>query len=677
MLNHLTDISAMLHALENEFSISITHIDGYILYVNDKFCTISKYTRDEIIGQPHSIFDSHLHPADYFSDLRSTLERGLVWKKDVHNKAKDGSFYSVSATVIPIFNEQHQLVKYMSVDSDITEKVQTKDKLEMALKQQFQHVVKHLQNAIFKYKETDEGQLLLTMIEGKLAKRMGMPSDLESPISFEDILPAHTVPRFYPHLKRGLAGEELHFEIDLFDRFFLVYLSPIKEDGRVIEVVGTAIDITTRKQAEKRIHQMAHYDDLTGLANRRLFQKELTAELDISSKNKEPFAVMFLDLDRFKNVNDTMGHSNGDLLLIKVADRLRKCIRQTDIAARLGGDEYAILLPSITRKTAGMIAKRICDEMNHFFLIENLDIFISTSIGISMYPADGTDAEALIQNADAAMYFAKEKGKNNYQFFTVDLHRDLSDKMMLEREMHKAIDEQQFYLEYQPQIDMKTNKIIGTEALLRWNHPKIGLISPADFIPLAEETGLIIPIGSWVLETACAQNKAWQEAGFPPVRMSVNVSLRQFMQQHFVEKVEHILEQTGLAPEWLDLEITESMTADVSHAQKVLTCLREIGIHVSIDDFGTGYSSLSYLGKFPITKLKIDQSFVRDLSEDHQAIVKTIIDLARNLNMKVIAEGVESQEQARLLLEMNCTEAQGYLYARPLSALDMTKKLSG
>ncbi|MET1032624.1 putative bifunctional diguanylate cyclase/phosphodiesterase [Domibacillus tundrae] len=274
------------------------------------------------------------------------------------------------------------------------------------------------------------------------------------------------------------------------------------------------------------------------------------------------------------------------------------------------------------------------------------------------------------------MYFAKESGKNNYQFFTIDLHRDMSNKMMLEREMHRAVEEQHFHLVYQPQINMAANKMIGVEALLRWNHPKIGFISPAEFIPLAEETGLIIPMGTWVLEAACAQNKAWQEAGLPPIRMSVNVSLRQFMQLNFVEQVEQILDQTGLAPEWLDIEITKSMTADVSHAQQVLSRLRGIGIHVSIDDFGTGYSSLSYLSKFPITKLKIDQSFVRDLAQDRQAIVKTIIDLARNLNLNVIAEGVESKEQARLLMELNCTEAQGYLYAKPLSPEEIEERLS-
>lgn len=334
------------------------------------------------------------------------------------------------------------------------------------------------------------------------------------------------------------------------------------------------------------------------------------------------------------------------------------------------------MLPAISRESAQRIAERIQEELSHCFLIENLDIFISTSIGISMFPEDGLDAETLIRTADAAMYFTKESGKNTYRFFTNDLHRDMSNKMMLEREMHRALEEKLFHLYYQPQIDMRTKQLIGVEALIRWNHPKIGPVSPAEFIPLAEETGLILPIGTWVMETACAQNKAWQEAGLPPVCVSVNVSLRQFMQLDFAEQVERILERTGLSPEWLTIEITESMTADAAHALQILDRLRSIGIQVSIDDFGTGYSSLSYLSRFPITKLKIDQSFVRDLTENRQAIVKAIIDLAQNLNLKVIAEGVESNEQAELLLALNCTEAQGYLYAKPLSPEEIEKRLS-
>ncbi|WP_052712272.1 sensor domain-containing protein [Domibacillus indicus] len=675
MLNYLHDFPSIARAIDQRFSISVTDCNGIILCVNDKFCKLSKYERHEIIGQKHSMFDSGLLPDGHFQDMWESLTQGKVWQSEVHNRAKDGTIYSINATVVPVQDENSRLLKYISIDADITDKFQMEEALKKALKNDFWTTVKNLQNAVFKYKENEEGRLTLTMLEGKLVEKIGVPDDWKRERLLETMPSKRIFDYLSGYFRRGLAGEEVHFELNMPQFTLLIYLSPLFEDGRVTEVVGTAIDITERKESERQVKKMAHYDDLTSLPNRRLFQKKLGKALTASEKNGESFAVMFLDLDRFKNINDTLGHNNGDLLLKKVADRLQHCIRQTDTAARLGGDEYAILLPSIKRKEAELIARRICEEMNHFFLIEKLDIFISTSIGISMYPDDGANAETLIRNADAAMYFAKESGKNNYQFFTSDLHRNISERMMLERELHRAIEEQQFHLVYQPQVDIASNKIIGAEALLRWNHPETGFISPADFIPLAEETGLIIPIGTWVLEHACKQNKAWQDAGLNPIRISVNVSLRQFMQHNFVEEVERILERTGLAPEWLDIEITESMTADVSYAQKILNRLHSLGIHISIDDFGTGYSSLSYLSSFPITRLKIDQSFVSDLTENRQAIVKTIIDLAQNLNLNVIAEGVESKEQARLLMALKCEEAQGYLYAKPLSSEEMKKRL--
>ena len=676
MLNHLHDFSSIVRALDQRFSLSITGKDGKILYVNDRFCTLSKYTREEILGQKHSLFDSGMYPDDYFDEMWRMLNLGQVWQRELHNRAKDGTIYSINATVVPMQDSSGCLAKFLSIDVDITDSFQTQEALKKAQKNEFQTIVKHLQNAVFKYKKDNEGHLILLMLEGKLTEKMVLPTDWPKESRLEDLFSKRTFSYVVDYLERGLAGEQVNFELKLFNLVLLVHLSPLLEGGEVTEVIGTAIDITERKETERKVKKMAHYDDLTGLANRRQFQKKLNDILLASAKNKESFALMFLDLDRFKTVNDTLGHNTGDLLLTKVASRLQSSIRCTDIAARLGGDEYAILLPSITREEAELIARRIQEEMSRFFLIENLDIFISTSIGISLYPDNGSDAETLVRNADAAMYFAKESGKNNYQFFTNDLHRNISNKLMLEREMHRALEEGHFHLHYQPQINMKTGQIIGVEALIRWNHPKIGPISPAEFIPLAEETGLIIPIGAWVLQTACAQNKAWQDAGLKPVCMSVNVSLRQFMQFQFTKQVEQILHQTGLAPEWLDIEITESMTVDVVHAQQVLSRLRDIGIHVSIDDFGTGYSSLSYLSKFSITKLKIDQSFIRDLTEDHQAIVKAIIDLARNLNLDVIAEGVESNEQAELLMALNCMEAQGYLYAKPLSPEEIKKRLS-
>ncbi len=454
---------------------------------------------------------------------------------------------------------------------------------------------------------------------------------------------------------------------------FLVYLSPIIQDNKVIEVVGTAIDITERKRSEQLINHMAYHDSLTGLHNRAFFYEKITEMIQIAKQNKETFAVMFLDLDQFKNINDTLGHAMGDLLLIDVSNRLVDCVYKDQAICRLGGDEYVILLPNCNEEQAAIIAERIIDQISSPFIIKNHEIYITPSIGVSMFPKDG---EELLKNADAAMYQAKFLGRSNFQFFTQDLAYKLNKKVALENDLRKAIQKEEFILHYQPQIDITTGKMIGLEALIRWVHPKLGVISPLDFIPLAEETGLIIPIGEWVLRQACYQNKIWQEAGCEPIPISVNVSIMQFRQKDFVNLVEKVLQETNLAPKYLELEITESMTIDITYTEMVLISLKELGIKVSMDDFGVGYSSLSYLRRLPINKLKIDQSFIRNLDTKNQAIVSTIITLARNLQIDVIAEGVEREEHVDFLKKHNCFQAQGFLFSKPIPKDELSKYAS-
>ncbi|MFI8715953.1 putative bifunctional diguanylate cyclase/phosphodiesterase [Brevibacillus brevis] len=356
----------------------------------------------------------------------------------------------------------------------------------------------------------------------------------------------------------------------------------------------------------------------------------------------------------------------GDVLLQAVANRLICCLRKEDSVSRLGGDEFAIFLTGVTHREAGEIAQRIITSMSESITLDHIEIFITPSIGISMYPDDGDDIEALLKHADVAMYLAKEQGKNNYQFFSEELHQVLAKKLQLERELRKALDEKQFTLHYQPKIHLQTGQIIGMEALIRWDHPDLGLIPPIQFIPIAEETGLIVPLGEWVMRTACQQTKAWQEAGFTQLAVAVNISLRQFMQNNLIEMITSILEETGLAPQYLELEITESMALNVDYTIGILNRLKALGVSISIDDFGTGYSSLSYLSQFPIDRLKIDQSFLRNLNPQNQAIIKTIIHMAHNMKIAVIAEGVETHEHVDFLKEQLCNEVQGYFYSKPL-----------
>lgn len=460
----------------------------------------------------------------------------------------------------------------------------------------------------------------------------------------------------------------------------------VRLDGQVIEVETVTIpyridnkpgaqifirDVTERNRYEEQITVHAYYDSLTGLPNRLQFVRELAKTLSQAKKNGNLLAVLFLDLDRFKNINDTLGHTFGDQLLCAVAIRLKSCVTQGDIVARLAGDEFTVLLPSITRvQEAVDVAQRIIDSFAKPFMIQGYEMFITTSIGISVYPSDGDNMETLIKNADTAMYRAKEQGKNNYQIFTPEMKVMAFHRLILENSMRKALDRGEFSLEYQPLIDACTLKIVGAEALLRWNHPELGTVSPLDFIPLAEETGLIVPIGEWVLRTACKQNKVWQQAGLPPLRVSVNLSARQFLQQDLVGMVTRVLEDTGLSGKWLELEMTESIMQNSQDTIDTLYRLKVMGLKISIDDFGTGYSSLSYLKRLPINALKIDQTFVKDITtdSDNAAIAEAILAMAHSLELKVTAEGVETKEQANFLRHMKCDHMQGYLFSKPLTA---------
>jgi len=435
-------------------------------------------------------------------------------------------------------------------------------------------------------------------------------------------------------------------------------------------VVFVSRDITERQRYEETIRHQAFHDALTGLPNRMLFKDRLALEIARAKRNKQMLAVLFLDLDRFKLVNDTLGHDMGDQMLKIIARRLVGYVREDDTVARLGGDEFTVLLPEILQaENAVKVARKILRAIREPVHIGVHELYISTSIGIALYPNDGEDAESLLKNADTAMYRAKENGKNNYQLYTAAMNAKAFERLAMENGLRRALDRNEFVVYYQPKVNMNTGKIIGMEALVRWQIPGRGLILPGDFIPLAEDTGLIVPIGEWVLRTACAQNKTWQDAGLPPLRVAVNLSARQFQLQNLVEVVSRILRETGLEPRWLELEITESVAMqNAEYTVKMLHELKDMGIQLAIDDFGTGYSSLNYLKRFPISKLKIDKSFVSEIGteQDNEAIASTVIVLGQSLKLGVVAEGVETKAQYDFLRQHQCDEMQGYLFGKPV-----------
>ena len=453
----------------------------------------------------------------------------------------------------------------------------------------------------------------------------------------------------------------------------------LQEDGSVLLLSGTLLDITERKRAECEIEQLAYYDTLTGLPNRTLCQDRLRQAIAQAHRERRLVGVLFLDLDRFKSINDTMGHLYGDRVLKMVAERLCKIVRECDTVARLGGDEFVVILTAVNQaQEINLMASRILAELAVPLQVDGHETFTTASIGVAVYPMDGEDVHALLKNADIAMYKAKELDKNNHQFFSTEMNVQIVERLMLEASLRKALARSEFSLVYQPQIDINTGSIIAMEALIRWQHPEMGMIPPDTFISVAEETGLILPIGEWVLRTACARNKAWQRAGFVKLRVAVNLSARQFKQKNLVGMVQSVLAETGLEPAYLELELTEStiMTNPLDAAQ-TLSQLKEMGICLTIDDFGTGYSSLSYLKHFSMDRLKIDQSFVHDISNnpDDAAIAEAIIAMGHSLNLRVIAEGVESKGQLEFLRERCCDEIQGYLLGRPLSEEAFTEVL--
>lgn len=459
-----------------------------------------------------------------------------------------------------------------------------------------------------------------------------------------------------------------------------LFINVVKDDkGDAKHYVGISSDITIAKNAETKLRRLAHYDVLTDLPNRALFIERLKWALSQLGRNKKLLSLLFLDLDRFKIINDTLGHQAGDKLLVEVSRRMKKCVRETDTVARMGGDEFTVIMSNIANMDdAALCAQKIIDGLSLPFSLDNHEVFVTLSIGIAIAPSDGEDAETLIKNADTAMYHAKELGKENYQFYSEEMNLRTLERLELEAKLHRALEREEFLLHYQPRVDISTGSIVGAEALIRWQHPQFGMIHPKKFIPLAESTGLIIPIGEWVLKKACQQAQEWKLKGYPPVRIAVNLSSIQFKRADLQNVVERVLKETGIDPNYLELELTENVVMEnVNSTIVTLNKLKNMGIMLTIDDFGTGYSSFSYLKKFPIDMLKIDLSFIRDIATnpDDVAIVSSIIAMAHQLRLKVTAEGVEDEEQLSIIRAKKCDEVQGFYFGHPVSAEKFTEML--
>ncbi|WP_175480293.1 GGDEF domain-containing phosphodiesterase [Bacillus sp. UNCCL13] len=524
-------------------------------------------------------------------------------------------------------------------------------------------------------------KFVYTLCDGELLYQLGQTPSSVVGKDVREVKSRENVLYSLQHYLKAWEGEDIvQYEEFQNGITYMTSLRPIKNNGVVKEVIGFSMDISDRKVIEAEIKHMAYHDDLTDLPNRRQFMDHIFRKTKRGMKSQQEFSILLIDLDNFKQVNDSIGHAIGDDLLKAAVIRLKKCVASKGMIARLGGDEFAVLLDKVNGKSmmhfANEVAETIIQEFATSIDIQEYELFVTTSIGIGCFPVDGKCMDELLKNAEMAMYAAKSKGKNNYQHFDSELNKQLRIRLDLENGLRRAIENDEFKIKYQPKMDSFNNSLTGVEALLRWNHPELGAVPPTTFIPLAEETGLIIPIGEWVLHKACSTLKCWHDSGFENIKMAVNLSGKQLNQKNFVGMVKNILEETGVKPESLELEITESMTLDVEWAFKILKDLKSIGIKLSMDDFGTGYSSLNYLKNFPIDTLKIDRSFVMECTtnEKDAAMVKTIIKMAHHLDLRVVAEGVETSEHLTFLIDHECDEAQGYLFSEPIDASEIEKR---
>ena len=443
-------------------------------------------------------------------------------------------------------------------------------------------------------------------------------------------------------------------------------------DGSLGGLIGVSRDVTERRRNEEQLKHLATHDELTGLANRTLLQDRLEQSVHYANRSGRVVAVLLLDLDRFNVINDSLGHDFGDKLLCLLAQRLQQVVREADTVARLGGDEFAVLLAEVAdSEDVGMVAAKILEHVAEPLWVDNREVLLTASLGISLYPQDSKDAVTLIRNADLAMYRAKKDGRNNFSFYDPEMNLRVQETLELETDLRQALDREEFLLHYQPKVDLASGAVIGCEALVRWRHPRRGLVPPNDFIPLAEETGLIVPLGAWVLREACRQARLWKDEGLPPVSVAVNLSARQFRQGDLLQLVADVLAETGLEPHLLDLELTESMVMDNPlKAERAMLDLKNLGVSLSLDDFGTGYSSLNYLRRFPVDCLKIDRSFIRDVVDDPSgaSVVTSVISIAHNLGMAAVAEGVENEDQLKFLTSCGCDTYQGYFFSKPVPA---------
>ena len=665
-------------------ALIVCDADGHIRVVNHAVASTFGYEPRELLGRSIEVLvnpDATLANSD---KLHQALRRGTLRDQERVFLTKDGRAVEVSLSISQL-RDRGLVAGSVVIARDIRER----KRAEASIKENvvlLESALEALSSSESRYRmlfERNSAGVFRNTLDGKIvdcndacARIFGFASREEAMQSnaFDFYADPHEREAILALLKNVSTLTNMELRLKRQDGapvWVLVNISLLPAKGEEPAVLeGTLIDITDRKLAEEKIEFHAYHDILTKLPNRKLFTDRLTLALFHAKRNNKPLAVMFIDLDHFKVINDTLGHTAGDELLLTMADRISKSVREGDTVSRMGGDEFTLLLPDLHEpEDAAKVAENILSRIEQPMSIGNRELFVTASIGIALYPEDGHDPETLLKNADSALYLAKESGRNNYQLCTSQMKVRAQQRLALEHSLRHALDRDQFRLYFQPLVNLEKRRVTGLEALIRWNHPERGVVLPDEFIPLAENSRLIVPLGDWVLREACRHAREWISDGLPGVRVSVNLSARQFQQRDLMGTIRGALEETGLQPEHLELEITESTAMqNAEFSIDVLRALRDMGITISIDDFGTGYSSLNYLKQFPINTVKIDKGFIRDVTRNagDAAIVSAVIGIARSLNLRVIAEGVETVEQMEFLRARRCQEMQGFLFGPPM-----------
>jgi diguanylate cyclase (GGDEF)-like protein/PAS domain S-box-containing protein len=679
----LREMKTDFRDLLEQDAIGIVHVDltGKIIRVNRKFCDIVGYTQDELTG-------IQVQQLTYSEDLPITVElmrtlHGSEIAPEVKEKRyvrKDGALTWVTVTASPKSGTDAGMPElFVWFVQDVSKRKLAESALQ-ASEEKFRATAEQCPVGITQV--SLDGQWLY--INPKMCELTGYTEEEIKLLTDQEITHPQDIEAQHAQTKHLIAGEIPAFTMR--KRY-------IRKDGAIVwtDMTVSAVrgisgqaqsflmileDTTAAREYTRQIFDMARYDSLTGLPNRNFLKVRFMQAKQRALQNGKQIALLFLDLDKFKDINDSFGHEMGDRLLNAIVRRIKSCIREFDMIARLGGDEFAVILENLSEpQQAGQIAQEILDSLALPIALEEAEVFQTASIGITLYPQDGDGAEGLLRKGDIALYAAKERGRNNYQYFMPEMGTRAIERVNMKNQLRYALERNELFLLYQPQVDINSGDIIGTEALIRWQHPEFGLVPPARFIPLAEETGLIMPIGEWVLKTACQQNKVWQEMGLKPLKMAVNLSARQLREAHLADQIRQIVRDTGLEPQYLELEITEGLLIEnIRHSRAILSELRNAGIQVALDDFGTGYSSLTYLKNLDFDVLKIDSSFIRHLatetpdSGNARAIATSIITMAHSLGLKVMAEGVETEAQRDWLRHVGCDYMQGYFFSCPIAA---------